>query len=459
MNSNSRGFARLAGRVGRYNGDAKAFETVLESIFETVFETVLETPHSAGEKVEMAGQSPLSLMHAGRQPMPPRTGRARAVADSSGQRRRWAILTPVAILAVLAAAWCGLWYYAASAAGRTLAGWVAREAAAGRMYSCGSETISGFPFSIQVHCIEAAAADNSSRPPFAAAAKEITFTAPVYHPTVLVGDVTGPLTIAPPGQPPSLAATWSLARITVSGLPPDPDAFSVRLERAQLNHGAGAGAATLFAADDADFDARIVSGSAANHPVIDAVLHFASATAPTLHPLLAAPLTGDIEVVLSGFKDLSPKPFAERFREMQASGGSIEIRSLRLERTDAIVLGAGKLIVNQDGRLDGVIRVAIYGIENIVPQLGIDQLIGQGIERLTGANGSSAHGLSQLDRLVPGLSGVLSAGASASVIDDLKKMGQPTQIDGKPAIALPLRISDGAVYFGMIRVGQVPALF
>lgn len=407
----------------------------------------------------MAGESPLSMMQAGRQRLPRRTGATAPFAASGGRRRLWAILASIAVLAILAAGWCGLWYYAASVTDRTLAGWVAREAAAGRVYTCGSEGISGFPFSIQVRCLQAAATDSSSQPPFAAAAKEITFTAQVYHPTFLVGDVTGPLSIAPPGQPPSLVATWSLARMTVSGVPPDPDALSVTIERPQLNHGGSAGAETLFAADDADFQARIVSGTADNHPVIDAVLHFASATAPTLHPLLTEPTQGDIEVILSGFKDLSPKPFAARFREMQAAGGNIEIKSLRIERSDAIVVGAGTLTVNQNGRLDGVVRVAVYGIENIVPQLGLDKLIGHGLDRLTGAGGSSGQGLSALDRLMPGLSGVVSAGANASVIDDLKKMGQPTQIDDKPAIALPLRVSDGVVYLGMIRVGQVPALF
>ncbi len=276
---------------------------------------------------------------------------------------------------------------------------------------------------------------------------------------MLVGDVTGPLTVAAPGQKPSFVATWSLARMSVSGLPPNPNAVSVSIEQPHLDRGAGANAATLFAADDADFAARIVGGSADNHPVIDAVLHFASATAPTLHPLLAEPLQGDIEVVLRGFTDLAPKPFAERFREMQAAGGNIEIKSLRIARADAIVVGAGTLNVNAQGRLDGVIRVAVAGIENIVPQLGIDKLIGQGIGRLGGASGTSSQGLSALDRLMPGLSGVVSAGANASVVDNLKKMGQPTQIDRKPATALPLRFSDGAVYLGIIRLGEVPTLF
>ena len=405
----------------------------------------------------MAGESPLNLMR----PDLSRMRRDRAAAGGASARGRLlrAGLAVVATIVVLAAGWCGLWYYAAAVADRTAAGWVAREAAAGRDYRCGSQDISGFPFRIQVHCVEAAAALDSIQPPFAVAAKDVTFTAQLYRPTVLVGDVTGPLTVAAPGQPPSFVATWSLARMSVSGLPPNPDALSLNIERPHLDRGTGANAAILFAADDIDLQARVVGGTAANHPVIDAVLHFASATAPTVHPLLTQPLQGDVEMVVRGFTDLAPKSFAERFREMRAAGGSIEIKSLRIVRADAVVVGAGTLTVSAQGRLDGIIRIAVSGIENIVPQMGIDQLIAQGIERLTGANGQPGQGLSALDRLLPGLSGVVRQEANASVVDNLKKMGQPTQIDENPAIALPLRFSDGAVYLGMIRIGQVPALF
>jgi hypothetical protein len=115
--------------------------------------------------------------------------------------------------------------------------------------------------------------------------------------------------------------------------------------------------------------------------------------------------------------------------------------------------------VNEHGRLDGTVNVAIAGIENIVPLLGIDQMIDQGINRMTGTNGQPGQGLAALDRLVPGLSGAVRQGAAASVIDNIKKMGQPTEIDKKPATILPLRISDGSVYLAMIRVGAIPPLF
>jgi hypothetical protein len=90
--------------------------------------------------------------------------------------------------------------------------------------------------------------------------------------------------------------------------------------------------------------------------------------------------------------------------------------------------------------------------------LGVDRIIGRGIDRLAG-NGQSPQGLGALDRLMPGLGGVVRDTANASLIENLNKMGQPTEIDKKPAIVLPLRISDGSVYLGMIPLGDVPPLF
>ena len=403
----------------------------------------------------MAAQSPLGMMEPDRL-----RARGRAATRAVPRRSGRTFLTLAFLAVVLAAAWCGAWYYAASVANSTLAGWVEREAAAGRVYNCGSEGVSGFPFRIQVQCSEASAALKTIQPPFVVAANDVTFTAQVYHPTTLVSEVTSPVTVQAPGEAaPSFVATWALGRLSVSGIPPNPDSLSVDIDHLHLNQGTGAGAVTWFAADNAALNARIVAGAANNKPVIDTVLHFTSAVAPTLHPVAADPLQGDIDIVIRGLKDLSPKPLAERFREMQANGGNIEIKALRLERTDAVVVGAGMVTVNEHGRLDGTINVAIAGIENIVPLLGIDRLIDQGINRMTGANGQPGQGLAALDRLMPGLSGVVRQGATASVVDNLKKMGQPSEIDKKPATVLPLRFSDGSVYLAMIRVGSIPPLF
>jgi hypothetical protein len=403
----------------------------------------------------MPGESPLSMMRpAARQARKPGTGPA---------RRPWRpLLTLVAIVIVIALGWVWLWYYAAAVADRTLAGWVDREAAAGRIYSCGAQSIGGFPFRIAARCADAAAEIKSNLPPYAIKAKSVVFAAELYHPTGLTGDVTGPLTLAEVGRPPSLVADWARARLSVSGRPPNPESFSVSLEAPQLGRvgAAGGDGETMFTAKQANLEGRIAAGAANDHPVIEATLRLADATAPTLHPLLAAPIDVDLDAVVRGFKDLSPaKSWAERFREIQAAGGGLEIKSLRFTQGSAIVVGTGTLSVNAHGKLDGVIRVAIVDLEHIVPLLGIDRLSGHGIDRLSGADPSVAQGLGALDRLMPGLGMAVRETANASLIENIKKMGQPTTVDNQPAVMLPLRFADGSIYLGMLRVGDAPPLF
>jgi hypothetical protein len=396
--------------------------------------------------------------------MRPQAGRLRKPPAGFGRarRKRWPILAAAAIVViVLAIVWVWLWYYAASIADRTLAGWVEREAAAGRIYSCGTQSIEGFPFGIHAHCVDAASQIKSNFPLYDVRAKSVTFAAEVYRPTWLTGDIVGPITVTQPGQPPSFVADWTRARISVHGVPPDPEGVAFDLNGPRLDRVGGAGDSneTLFNAKLADLQGHIVAGSPRNHPVIELTLHLAGATAPTLHPLFAAPVEVEIDAVLRGFKDLAPKPFAERFREMQAANGDITIKSLRIAQANAVVAGAGTLTVNEHGKLEGLVRVAIVDIEDIVPLLGIDRLIGQGIDRLAGTEGSAAQGMGALDRLIPGLGGAIRDTANASLIENLKKMGEPTVIGKAPAIILPLRFADGAVYLGMVRVGDMPPLF
>ncbi len=60
---------------------------------------------------------------------------------------------------------------------------------------------------------------------------------------------------------------------------------------------------------------------------------------------------------------------------------------------------------------------------------------------------------------MPGLGAAVRETANASLVENLKKMGQPSMIDNQPAIVLPLRFADGSIYLGMLRIGEAPPLF
>jgi hypothetical protein len=374
----------------------------------------------------------------------------RAVAQHG--RRAW-IAVGLTIVA-LAAIWSGLWYYAAAIVEQTLAGWYQREAAAGRNYSCGSQTVGGFPLKLAVRCDGVAVDVKSAQPAFSVAAKTATFGAMIWQPTTLVGEVGGPLTFAELGQAARFRADWNRGQMTVRGIPPNPESASLSFETPHVDRVTGAGASDeLFKADRVDAAARVVAGEPNHHPVIEVTLHFGGAAAPALHTLLAAAADINLDAVVRGFDDLGPKSWPERIREMRAAGGGIDIKEIRLSQGDAIVIvGSGTLTLNDHGKLDGILGVAVVGIERIIPMLGIDRLAAQGVDRLAG-------GENLLDRLAPGIRGVIRQGANAGAIETVKKMGQPANVDGKPAVALPLRFVDGAIFLGVIPVGQIPPVF
>ena len=59
--------------------------------------------------------------------------------------------------------------------------------------------------------------------------------------------------------------------------------------------------------------------------------------------MLAAPFDVDVRAKLSGLKDFSPKPWPERFREIQAAGGHVEIVQSRVQQGDLVAVAAGTL--------------------------------------------------------------------------------------------------------------------
>jgi hypothetical protein len=61
--------------------------------------------------------------------------------------------------------------------------------------------------------------------------------------------------------------------------------------------------------------------------------------------------------------------------------------------------------------------------------------------------------LSAFDRLAPALGG---AGRDQIAAGLLGLLGERTVLEGKPAVTMQLRLSDGAAYLGPIPLGQIP---
>jgi hypothetical protein len=365
-------------------------------------------------------------------------------------RRRWPALL-IVLLVVVAGLGGGAWYYGLGVLERTIDGWKAREAQAGRVYSCEKQTIGGFPFGIELRCANAGAELIANRPPLALKARDMLVSAHVWQPTVLTSEFGGPLTIAEPGQDPTISANWRHARAEIHGLPTSPESAAIQIEQPVVDRVTGE---NLFKADRLELNGRMVSGTVQDNPVIEMVLKLAGASAPSWHPAAATPANADVTAVLRGLKDFAPKPWPERFRELQAAGGRIDIKNARVQQNDTIAVASGALSLSPAGRLDGELNLTVANLEKFLPTLGLDQMLSQeqASPKLNNAFGA-------LDRLMPGLGNVARRNAAPMIAASVNLMGQPTELEGKRAVMLPLRFDNGMVSLGPLKIGATPALF
>ncbi len=394
---------------------------------------------------------------------------------SLAPRRRplWRLFIIPILLVIAALGWSGFWFYSASQVDSASDAWRAREAKSGRVYDCAKRSVAGFPFRLEVRCdgvsvslSSQTAEQTATQAPVTAKLGEILVVAQVYDPKLLIAEFTAPATIYDRGQQPSMTVNWRTARSSVVGLPGVPQRASIVFDDTSIDRVNGAVQAPLARAKHIELHGRLAEGSALDRPVIETVLKIERASVQEVHPLLAAPFDADLRTMLSGLKDFSPKPWPQRFREIQAAGGHVEIVQSRIQQGDLVAVAAGSVGLSANGRLDGELQMTVAGIEKVIPALGIEKMLDEGVPQATldrvapGVKTSDVNNLfGALDRAIPGLGKVVKQNANIGVAAGINALGKEAVLEGKKARAFPLRFVDGTVFLGPLKVGQVPALF
>ena len=390
-------------------------------------------------------------------------------------RRRplWRLFFMPVLVVVAAVAWSAFWFYAASQVDAKADAWRAREAKSGRVYDCAKRSVAGFPFRLEVRCdgasvalVSQTAGQAAAQTPITAKLGEILVVAQVYDPKLLIAEFTSPATIADRGAEPSMLVNWSKARSSVVGLPAIPQRASVVFDDPSVDRINGPVQSPLARAKHIELHGRLAEGSASDHPVIETVVQIAQGSVQEVHPLLTQPFDADMRAMLTGLKDLSPKPWPQRFREIQAAGGHVEVVASRFAQGDLVAVAAGTLGLSANGRLDGQLQMTVAGIEKVIPALGIDKMLDEGVPQATldqVAPGVKTQDVSKLlgalDRAIPGLGKVVKQNVNTGLAAGVNALGKEAVLEGRKARAFPLRFVDGAVYLGPLKVGQTPPLF
>ena len=84
-------------------------------------------------------------------------------------------------------------------------------------------------------------------------------------------------------------------------------------------------------------------------------------------------------------------------RVMQAAGGGIEITSARMQQGETTAIGSGSLSINNNGRLEGQLRVTVAGVEAFLNSIGAQQMVqaSPSMDKLSGALDRSSRRFAQ----------------------------------------------------------------
>jgi len=391
-------------------------------------------------------------------------------------RRRplWRLFFMPVLLLIAAVAWSAFWFYAASEVDVKADAWRAQEAKAGRVYDCARRSVAGFPFRLEVRCdgvsvslVSQTAGDAAaSQPPITARLGEILVVAQIYDPKLLIAEFTAPATISDSSGQNAMSVNWRTARASVVGLPAVPQRVSIVFDDPRIDRISGSTPTPLALAKHVELHGRFAESSSADHPVIETVFRIEGGSVQEVHPLLARPFDADVRTLLTGLKDFSPKPWPQRFRELQAAGGHVEIVQSRIAQGDLVAVAAGTLGLTANGRLDGELQMTVSGIEKVIPALGIEKMLDDGVPQATldrvapGVKTKDLNNLfGALDRAIPGLGKAVKQNATVGVAAGINALGKEAELEGRKARTFPLRFVDGTVFLGPLKVGQVPALF
>jgi hypothetical protein len=394
------------------------------------------------------------------------------IAVAPRRHSRWRIFIAPLLLLIAAVGWSAFWFYAASQVDVQADAWRTREAKSGRVYDCANRSVAGFPFRLEVRCDGASvalvsqAAGQPAAQPFTAKLDKILVVAQIYDPKLVIAEFTPPATLVDPRAQQTYAVNWSLGHASIAGLPFTPQRVALEFNDPKIDRVDQSMRVPVAQARHAELHGRLAEGSPADRPVIESQLLINQGSIQGLHPLLAEPFDVGVRAMVSGLKDLSPKPWPVRFRELQVAGGHVEIVQSRLQQGDLIAIAAGSLGLSPSGHLDGELQMTVAGIEKVIPALGIDKMLEDGVPQATldrvapGVKTQDVNNLfSALDRAIPGLGKVVKQNANVGVAAGINALGKEAELEGKKARSFPLRFVDGAVFLGPLKVAQTPPLY
>lgn len=308
-------------------------------------------------------------------------------ATSTRRRSRLWLYAPFILLALLAAAWSGFWGFARAKVDQALDSGIAREAQAGRNWTCRDRSVGGYPFRIEVRCASLTLASSRWGDEVKVDAGSAIAVAQVWTPGHIILQMTGPMLASlPQGRKATLdwkdlAASLHL-NLPEGGKTPlnwkelalNPPLKGLAFERFSLVLGEpvltftdpGQGSET-WRATAAEAHLRPNPQRFAGEGVVDLAVSAKGWMLPELEALIGNGQVADLDLQTSLSRALSfRRGFnPDALEAWRTAGGGLDITKLVLTKGPARLEATGLVALDEAHRPAGKVSAAVAGVDRI----------------------------------------------------------------------------------------------
>jgi hypothetical protein len=304
----------------------------------------------------------------------------------AASRVRRTLFFALALIALAAAIWSGLWHVAAGKVDDAITRIIEREAEAGRKLSCESRDISGFPFAMTVNCKKPRLEIERPSGKLVVAGQLVSGTSGVEALGHAIVTAEGPVSIEAPGISDAEAQWRSLTATVVLGFGGfDHADLNVAMPTFRMRSGQNM---ITSSADLMELDARPDARRPASDDAIAIKGKLSRLTSPVLDALTGETSAADgvLEASVShasAFRQSPQEPRAVPLERWRSAGGITHIATADLTKGPVKISVSGDVGLDEAHRVKGRLNAAVEGVDTLMQRLQIPK-IGINLVKMSG---------------------------------------------------------------------------
>jgi hypothetical protein len=294
--------------------------------------------------------------------------------ESAAKRRlhrySWVIVLFI-MIAMAPIGWSGFWYVKSREAAAAMTAWMAQEARKGRIWTCPSQIIGGFPFATAISCENVAFQGEAFGKTLSGTVRGLHATSPLMRNDNVLVKLDPPFTVKSADGDLDVTAQWTELVVEIDAVPGVIGQLAFLGTQVRLQGVALGSDVTGTAAD--------VGGSFGRSPgrrdeAYDLAVSLHRGQIPALNNFLATnvPVSLQFEATMTPGIPAGAATFAETLDKWRAANGKFDVTFASLTSGPVDFHAKGGLGIDDEHHVEGKLDASCTGLDKALEHLGVD---------------------------------------------------------------------------------------